>query len=523
MIITCGPVARKGGEVKKGCWDQWERNGYMLPEAGHVLAPWVAITFIDQSNSDVPSVTVSNHSSPSTDPEHAAVIKSFSFGHRDGTTATVLIHDVQGGNFEAFMRHITKDWVCVKENLAGIYMKISFGWVKSNCKIPDDSARSLCYYLVVNSIETNFSEGKFIFDVTGTDLGPYCFEGATEFEKGGEGQKAVYLMDAAQQYMCSHQGPNFGSVDFRRIEGKKTLSSKKGDKIFHSPTNDPMEEIKGLKMKYISHGRDKIHTLRSWASQNTSYKERRGWHAVYDPTKPNGGEIVFWELQHPECRIFSPDLHIGTYIVNGSKSSPVIEFNPKIRWNFSSVTSTGGAGPGDQGAKTTELEGNKNPGHKCLPRDQTDGAGVRTETVTGDGKQDVDGKRAPREDMTGDHTDKKATKIDAYENIGADLVIVGDPTLPDPVMAKNYYVSIVVINPFAIVPLAGSKCGEWLSGPPCNAVLSNDAWMIEGINHTIEAGKYISTITVSLATPGTNVASYLPLGASAMGWKPPTC
>lgn len=523
MIITCGPVSRPGGEVKKGCWDYWKEDpGYKLPESGHVLAPWVAISFIDQSNPDTPAVTVSNHSSPSTDPEHAAVIKSFTFGHQDGTKATVLIHDVQGGNFEAFMRHLTKDWVCIKGNLAGIWMKLSFGWTKSNCKMPDDVARSQCYYLVVDSIETNFSEGKFIFDVTGIDLGPRVFEGATEFEKGGEGQEAVYLMDAAKQYMCNHQAPNFGNVDFRRIENGITLSSNKGDKIFWSPTNDPQEEIKGLKMKYVSHGRDKIHTLRAWASQNSSYGTRRGFHGVYDPTKPNGGEIVFWELQNPECNLFNPELHLGTYIVNGSKSSPVIEFNPKIRWNFSSVTSTGG-NQSDQKALAFPTDGSKNPGHKCLPREQVDGAGGKTETHPTDGEGDRHGSRNVVESGTNDHTDKKTTRIDAYENIGADLVVVGDPTLPDPVMSKNYFVSIVVINPFAIVPNRGSKCGEWMSGPVCNAVLSNNAWMVHGISHTIEAGKYTSTITVNLPTPGTNLASYLPLGASPKGWKPPAC
>ena len=114
MIITCDPVSRTGGEVKRGCWEFWKEPNapYKLPETGRVLAPWVAVSFIDENNGDQPAVTVSNHSSPSTNPEHSAVIKSFTFGHQDGCKATVLIHDVQGGSFESFMRHLTKDWVC---------------------------------------------------------------------------------------------------------------------------------------------------------------------------------------------------------------------------------------------------------------------------------------------------------------------------------------------------------------------------------------------------------------------------
>lgn len=527
MIITCKSSSSPGGEVKKGCWDTWNQAGYKLPETGHVLAPWVAISFYDMSDTKVPAITVSNHSSESTSPKHSAVIKSFTYSYMDGSKVSALIHDVQGGSFETFMKHLAKDWLCIKNNLTGIYMKFSFGWVKSNCKIPAPDAVSPCYFAIIDAIETNFSEGKFIFDVTGVDAGHRVPEGATEFERGGEGIKGIHFMDAAKEYACRHQGPNFGSIDFRRREGKKIFSSNKGDDIFWSPTNDKNERIKGIKSKYISHGRDKLHTLRAWASTNTSIN-RRSWIPVYDSTIPSGGELVFWELEHPECNTFNPDLSIGTYIVNGSKSSPVIEFNPKIRWNFAGVTSTGGAGPGDQGAKTTDLEGNKNPGHKCLTREETDGAGVKTETVTGDGLQDTLGKNANKEDMANDHSDKKAIQIDTYEKIGADLVVVGDPTLPQPVLAKQYYVSIVLINPFAIIPHTGFvmrnlSCGEWLSGPPCNSVLSNNAWHIEGISHSIEAGKFISTIRVSLATPGVNIATNLPFGASALGWKPVMC
>lgn len=47
-IIDCTPKSNKTGGLPAGCWDRYKSKEYFGTEEGHVLAPWVAIDFVDQ-------------------------------------------------------------------------------------------------------------------------------------------------------------------------------------------------------------------------------------------------------------------------------------------------------------------------------------------------------------------------------------------------------------------------------------------------------------------------------------------
>lgn len=537
-LIDCTPRRTPGGRLRSNeALEYYACNGgqYEFAESGHVLSPWVAIDFVDSdlSGSAGAAITVGNKSSGSTNPENCAVIKSFSLGHSDGFDVRVTIHDTQGGSFEQFMNHILQDWLCLKDrNPATLMMKIQFGWTKNGCYGPLPRASSPCYYVICDSVDVNYSEGKFIFDIVGKDTPSRMLEGALELQQGGEGENAMHLMHAMYKLMSDSSPPNIALVTYKIMKdgvvvqaGYNPSSTNVDDAPEIFTGRDAMERKFGPKGKWDAKNQDKLHAARRWMSECLSINGLP-WFARYNP-EVLGGELVFWESKKPECAPqndqFWDQLCLGTYIVNGGPASPVIEFNPKIRWDFGLVTGSGGA-MGDLKAKALEPEGSKNPGHPCLPKEKVEGAGGAQQTTTSETQQDRLGQNSDKEVADSEIKDKKATQISYTNGISADLVIVGDPTFCPPIEAINIKtISIIVINPFYIMRNNGSACGDWLSLPPVNGVLSNKAWIIKSINHTIEAGKYTTTIGVELTVPGVDYPSGNPWGGWIGGFRARSC
>jgi hypothetical protein len=508
-------IPKRGGRL--GCIQKYESGCPLASvESGNVLAPWVSIDFVDQNNQGGgAAVTVGNKSSSSTDPQHCAVIKSFEFGHSDGSAVRVTIHDTQGGSFSEFMKHLVKDWICLKDISPGVLlMKVEYGWAKAFCSGPVVTKKSASIFVLCDSVEANYSEGKFIFEITGKDIGHRMFEGGAEWQMGGEGYQGMHVLHAIKKFMCESMAPNVGSISFKSGH----LSSDNGDELFEGDTAD--ERKYGPKGKWDAKGMNKLEVVRRWLDGCPSINGLM-WTPQYDSTVPTG-EIVFWEDAKPNCTSqgdgYWNETCLGTYIVNGGPLSPVIEFNPKIKWGFASVTAVGGQ-MGDLKNNSMETEGAKNPGHECLPRDAVDGAGTVTKTDPSDTDKDRHGGRAVKEGAKNDAQSKKSISIQPGD-ISADLVIVGDPLFCPPKNAmytKN--IAIVLINPFHITA-NGGECGEWLANPPCNEILSNKAWIVTSVTHRIEAGVYTTTIGVKLSTPGINLPASENFGAWSGGWKP---
>jgi hypothetical protein len=533
-LINCNPVSYPRGIVKRtDCIEQYNSGVVKLPESGHTLAPWVAIDFVDQNRQGgYSAITVSNRSSDATDPKHCAVIKSFTLGHSDGTDCRVTIHDTQGGAFEEFMKHLIKDWYCLKNaNPATLLMKVQFGWVKSGCPNDIPKSKSPCYYVIVDNVEANFAEGKQIFELTGRDNCHHMPEGATQKNKGGPGDKAMHLLDALNEMLCFSEPPNVGSVIFKIITGPGSELVSGRDEIFDSPTNDPDEKKKGPKMVWNSQARNKLDCARAWVGKSLSIN-KKPWIARYNSNSERG-EITFWESSKVECEnednSYWDKYNLGTYIVNGSRSSPVLEFNPKVKWDFGALSPGAGGNVSDVATNAMRTEGSKNPGSECpsLSAQNTEGAGQVTGTEPSEGEIDLHGADATLESAKRDTKNKKALRISYNTAIAADLIIVGDPTFCPPFYAMHVHVvSIVLINPYYIAAAAGGTCGDWLAKPVCNPIFSNRSWRILGVSHTIEAGKYSTRLNVELQVPGVDHKTPKDggkLGAWNGGWKPPTC
>lgn len=538
FLVGCKPVSGKENfEKPEGCILGYQSKEFQYAQSGHLLAPWVAITFVDtalKSKDDPSVITVSNQSSQSTDPPNCAVIKSFTFGHSDGIECKVIIHDTHGGNFEEFMRHLLTDWYCTIQNTAQVYMKFQFGWVKSGCTEPIPASMSPCYYCMCMEVNTNFSEGKFIFEISGKDLGHTMPEGSAEWETGGEGQESVYLTDAITQFMTdpNSPGPNISEIHFEigtDLPPIKFGPNQAGNKdkvpLFNVGTTDE-EKFYGRKTFYQAHGKNKLEVIKKWVLENPS-SSGKPWIMKNNPE--GNGIIIFQEVlgdpangQNLDDSYFD-NLSLGTFIVNGGPMSPVIEFNPKIKWNFAMITAGASGNAGDLNANPLDTPGGKNPGSEAIPKDKfTKGAGQPTGTQTSDAKLNEGGKPVV-EDAKMEALESLVNPI-TFHSISADLVINGDPAFCPPRFAMRTYVSIVLINPFHISQEGGGPCGDWyLAEQPCNHVLSNKGWIVMSVTHQIDAGKYTTNINVVLQAPGADYDKDANLGGWTKGWKPNQC
>lgn len=323
------------------------------------------------------------------------------------------------------------------------------------------------------------------------------------------------LRIAVEQFMTNACPPNLASVRFCRMEGGTCNPC---------PFLDGDDKLLGPKGVWRAEGQNKLYAVLRWLSKFPSDRGK-GWMPQYNSEVP-GGEIIFWE--DPKPKDTQPDSYwdqncIGTYIVNGGKRSPVLEFNPKIRWNFAMLTSQGGQ-TSSETVNATGQKGSVQPGEdiRGLDAQSQPCAGANISATSTETHKDNFSKEATKKVIKGLNASQRAIKVHAFP-IEADLVIVGNPTILPPseaMMAKN--VTIIVINHYYLRPQKDSL--EWLAKPTCNEVLSSKAWITKSITHRIESGKYTTTIGVMNPAPGDDIPPDAPMGGWQGGWRPaPQC
>lgn len=492
-------IAFPGGEVTgSGCLAKYQCKRRMLPESGDTLAPWVRCKFKD---GDGRTITVSNDSSPEI--HNTAVIKSFDFGLSDGLHCKVVIHDQRGSSLTDFMKNLLKD-LNVATPVANKFI-VEWGWTKSGCSTPMPSARSACHYMILDSIESNFVGGKFIHEITGTDLIKRSLEASVENSYGGVGQSAITLKEALRKLFTEEPAPYVSNIRFCRLEGGRVQ-----DDVGFEYEKD------GPKGPWFGNANDKLQTAIHWLSGHRTDRKRT-FIPSYNGAHPDG-EVIFWEDGKPKCLEEShwDQNCIGTYVVNGGKTSPVIEFNPKIRWDFSRLTSAGGQMSSETIQPTPQA---KAQGRRDCPQLQRPVliAGQVLSTPTTEVHKDNYGSNATNEAQKGHDEQARGMKL-LHDPIEADLVIVGDPSLPTPgegLLWRN--LAIAYVNPYHHLPNNSINCGEWIANPVCNEILSNKAWFIKRCNHHIQDGSYTTTLGIYLTAPGIDVEPTAPLGASSTG------
>jgi hypothetical protein len=155
-----------------------------------------------------------------------------------------------------------------------------------------------------------------------------------------------------------------------------------------------------------------------------------------------------------------------------------------------------------------------------LSRPQVKGSGQTLSTPTTQAHIDIYGKLATN---VAQRAQAQSIVEDGIyimnSGIEADMVVVGDPTLPTQAdgIIGGLFVAIAYVNPFHLISSKGLSCGDWLSIPPCNQTLSNKNWQVKRLNHRIADGTYTTTFGLHLPVPGYDLTRGNLLGGSPSG------
>lgn len=512
------------------CANKFSCDNPEKPEPGDVYAPWVKLQIQNGNN----KITVGNESFPT---EHTAVIKSFEFGATDAFACSITIYDQRGGGFAEFMSQLI-DTLDPSEVIKD-RMLVSFGWVRILCDGSVQKTGTRCngefaeFIMHGMEIDVNFTDGGFIYTITGRDLGTYMIEaakfegniGSDGMDEGGRDNRAP-LTQAIRTLLVqnteTNSPPYVKEVKFLKDNGPNN----EPDKILWNH-RDGQTSYEGPKEVWRGNQRDKLNTIKGWTENYTAVvgADKHGpiektVKPIYNPCNQDVDEIVYWADKTPAPNEFPFTFRtVGCYYVNGGKESRVLEFNPKIKTNFGLLRMAGGNMPHGRAMDEDVSKTKPHPNTNTVVREDKNwkSAGAETSITPSPGLGDRNKKNATAEAGKGEAIQARGLSLN-YLPLQADLVITGDPKyMPLTHLARN--ITIIFINPFHIIPNSTSNCGEWLAEPSCNNVLTNRGWFIQSINHKIQEGNFTTTLNLFLPTPEAYLDKGIPHGADPNGFN----
>jgi hypothetical protein len=481
-----------------------------LAKGGTAEAGGQVITTIDPNGK--PDLTVGNESNL---PNNHAGIKSFQYGSSDGNGAEVEIFDEEGGQFDLFVNKLVK----VLPDANDFGCSIEWGWTMTDCsgnKII--GPHSSPHFFLILSIDIHYSAGGVVFKIQLQDLMEPLFE-----TRVNDVFTNVRLKDAIIQLFTKKATPKIDSVLFKRYTpgagGITPCNNLINENSMGNQSNVvDMRSMQDFKFKgnlengttdWHCNGQNPLGAVREWIRDKMTDNDK-GIIIFWNSTSSRS-ELVFLEDPLPKCwsslEQEQCSRSLGTYIVNGGETSPVISFDPQLKFIFAAAAHAGA------GVDTETAEGRNNtPQEGCPETKSTNdpiGSGDTTFIQMTENFNQIYGPGNLRLAIRGVAANERANKL--YENIEAELKIQGDPTLDNPYTVKIKTVSLVVINPFHLRSSGGNQitsgtflpgCPEWLFGPPCNQILSNKNWFIKGVSHDIKEGSYTTTLKIYLPAPG---------------------
>jgi hypothetical protein len=465
------------------------------------MAPYVKV----KVGGSAGEITVGNNSNP---PNNHAVIKSFKYGSTSGgggggLKMEVEVADEAGGSFATFLSKIisVQDF---KKITGSWWLHAEWGWIGTRC--PGDQVYpSTKHTMGLQKIATTFTHGLMKFTLEGIDVTAQASEGAIDKSYGTD--KDPMPLKTAINLLCVKHSVK---VYFWRPNTKEEWEFGDPNKGGKGDKNYP----KGV---WRENSQNLIQTIMNWIAPYKTDKDK-GVTPSFNSKRPPGSqeELILWEGFAPRCGEIvdpcDPKVTIGTYIVNGSKFSPVISFNPTFNWHFGAINQSGGA--------SSQVSNQQKP-EQGIPNcdfgkpDHVQKGNPTFNPVTDDAIRIYGTKRALT--ATQNSQAEHARANISANSISAELKVQGDPLLADPIFLTGKFCSVIFINPFHIQKT--STCGDWLQAEPCNSMLSNRAWIVLGSYHEIREGSYTTTIKLQLPAPGVDISVGEPLGADPKGGK----
>lgn len=480
------------------CKEAYSCENIIKPEEEALYAPFVEVTFRSMDR----VLSVGNESSPSF--ENSAMLTSFQYGSSTGTGGCGVkfeITDVKGTLYEFMTQGINKDITkaLTSPQTGAKSCEVEFGWIVKDCfggsrKVTNLSITKGCgsatgpLKFMPLSVQTNFENGIIKFVIEGTDLFQRSFDHNLQ-EALGDDENKKTLKEALTE-VFTKKDPQFSSVKFYTKEGKEGLKFKKDDG----------DEDQGYRSTFTADQESNVSCARKWLN-NTRTEEDRGILIIYDPC--DNSIIIHESPEIKDCCENS----VGTYIVNGGNESPVLSFNPSIKWPLGANAGSGGTSGGSASGNNSHLDNKANENSARPTKRQNAGAQIQG-AIT----QDQNLWRTPeiqaKKTLENTTAHNEATKFfeGTVESIEAELKVMGDPRYSQPLFLTGRWLSLVVIDPYYLQDYTENTPCTWIEKPYCDPILSNKRWMIGGVDHQITSGSYVTTFKLHLFTPNVDWA-----------------
>lgn len=570
---------------------------------GTTMSAWVKIAFQQYCGNDEypPStaetiVTMGNMSQPCNPEKCKAVIKAFQYGWGttdQGNRVRVTIMDQEGSEFQEWVQRMGINPEGDTTPIQGKYrMKVQWGWYVTGgapediCGQPPqnlgdpgcggnedgfltdnghfipkappppgfNSAYIICspvLYFLTDWVNAHYEQGKFMYEVEGTDALVRAQEQMIQ-EVFGTADKQRYFTKAVE-LLGRVSFPQF-RVEFKALDALGDVV----DMEFVKPddnlecrefADDGFVDCLGygpLKV-FWPNTKPPLAIIHEWLNQGvlardltgkvTSDKSRVGITMNYDPTYkfvPNGekgstttdpcaecsgdqpqyGRLILWANAIPYCQANYNDSEINkrlkaVYIINGGNCSPVLSFAPSFRWHVAAAQRTAGNSTPTVGTNVDTRQGYFKA--NCPIASSPGYTNMKTVTST----QELSKTRS------GSLQTIESTFHHIMANLGlgaieADLRVQGDPAyfLCGPIEGMGRCVGIVFVNPFFLEDDPNNPvkdCPNWFAGDHLdpdanfksniNKLLTNKGWFIFGVDHQIKDGQYITTLKLRLVAP----------------------
>ena len=445
------------------------------PLDGAIFAPWVKLTVRGGEE-----YTVGNESSPS-EPHHTC-IKSFQYG------VSVASGGV-GAKFElvsyiAFAKAINKTINQAPDDTEATFFQ--FGWIIKTCDGNTRKISSEPIHCMVKTMQSTHEGGVVKISIECIDMMVRHFERRIDGNFGSDDNK-IPLKQAIRDVFGTNDPVM--NVRFPAADGGE-LKFKYGDD-------------EGPRAKWPGDQQNALGVVRKWLSGNIT-KNDKGTIVQYDPSE---SELVIAEDPQPgpgenaDCCTNS----LGTYVVNAGNCSDVISFTPTIDWILFNNNAGGTPGGGDSGNMQETAEPDSALMENAGPQDN--------QVIPTYNRDYMSTNATPRANQESTAAQSRANKgYEIKSGFEAELKILGNPEFINPVLLRGSSVAIIVINPYFL----DTSC-TWISTPKCNEILTNKQYLVLGIDHQIEAGKYTTTIKVKLTLPNADIDQGEAIGGDGCG------
>lgn len=462
---------------------------------GAVFEPYVKLRF------GAAIITGGNKSAPNNDPRlpgnNLASIRSFEYGSTGsgGSSfgASFEIIDVGGTMYRQIIHAMNKTVANSKED--ALQTNFDFGWIVKRCdgSVYLDLASKYAggeFYGFFSTVDVSF-EGNTIkmkLELRSPNVqNPDSTQNDTEGEESNKIRLKQALINLFKDKQPSYQDVEFRSAYDDGRGGFKPLQFKNSDGGADGPLGTwPMNQQNALA------------AARTWLAPLQTINDN-GVHLLFDPNKYN---LVVQENKFSKVCCAK---YIATYIVNGGNCSPVLEFNPTIKWP---VTGNKGAANPSSASGSSKEVGNSTEGIQ------------KTGSQAQPSVQNHDWQWRSPNDLAAGAADGLSAQFEAnilleMPQQASQLKLWGDPAYNNITNILGTTISIIVINPFYIGNYGGD-C-TWLTTSNCNSILSNKSYTVTGFNHQITSGSYVTILNVQLDKPNVNLPADAGLGTCGDG------